>query len=330
MTRSYVHPDDATRTLQRAVSMHRQLTAGEALSKTALVKQFGVTAKTVQRDLAALKAMGAPIAYDRKRRGHVYTRKGWSFAGLQLSDHEQFALMVAESALAQYEGTDLHDGLCAAFERMGARLPADVRARHQHVSDAIHFGGLPSPRIDPAVWDALLMAIELREVVRIQYAKLGEPPTTRLVQPYQLLARDRDWFLVAHLPTRRREALFYLPRIRSAQLTGQVFKMRSGFDANDFHRQGFNAMQGPGRPVMVELRFTPNAAQLVEERPWAPEQQLKRHRDGSVTVRFRSAAMFEIKRQVLRYEGRVEVVKPAKLRRELAETARAMAQTHGG
>jgi predicted DNA-binding transcriptional regulator YafY len=328
MTPAYAHPDDATRALQRVLAIHRLLAAGEAVAKPALADRFQVTTKTIQRDLAALKREGAPLVYDRVRKGHVYAKPGWSFEGPSLSDHEQFALMVAESALAQYEGTDLHAGLAAAFERIGARLPEPVRARHRHVSDAIHFGGLPPPPIDPDVWDALLLAIQSRSVVQIDYAKLGQPATTRELHPYQLLARDRDWFLVAHLPTRRRELLFYLPRIRAVRLQSAGFEPRPGFDPAAFHGQGFNAMQGPTKPVTVELRFTPEAADLAGERPWAHDQQLKRHRDGSVSLRFKSAALFEVKRQVLRYEGRVQVVRPAALRREVAATARAVARAH--
>lgn len=107
MPSAYAHPDDPARAQQRVLHLRRPLAAGEALGKAALAEDFGVSAKTVQRNLAA------------------------------------------------------------AFERIGCRLPEAVRERHRLVSDAIHFGGLPPPAIDPAVWDAPLMAIQAREVVRI-------------------------------------------------------------------------------------------------------------------------------------------------------------------
>lgn len=179
MPSAYAHPDDPARAQQRVLHLHRRLAAGEALSKVALAEDLGVSAKTVQRDLAALRADGAPLAYDAARRGHVYTDPTWQYRPPHLSDDEQVALMVAENALEQYEDTQLHADLAAAIERLGWRLPEAVRARHRLVSDAIHFGGLPPPAIDPAVWDALLMAIQAREVVRIDYAKLGEAPLAR-------------------------------------------------------------------------------------------------------------------------------------------------------
>ena len=119
----------------------------------------------------------------------------------------------------------------------------------------------PAPAIDPVVWEQLLAAIHGLEVVRIDYAALGEEtPRTRTLHPYQLLARDRDWFLVARHVRRRRELLYYLPRITSVRRTGETFTPSRAFDPDDFHDRSFNAMQGPGDPVDVTLRFPPEHA----------------------------------------------------------------------
>ena len=47
-----------------------------------------------------------------------------------------------------------------------------------------------------------------------------------------------------------------------------------------------------------------------------------------MTLRFESAALFEIERQVMRYGGRVEVEKPAALRQAVAATALFIAARH--
>jgi predicted DNA-binding transcriptional regulator YafY len=245
--------------------------------------------------------------------------------------------------VAQYEGTPLAASLRAAFDKVLATLPGEVRDRHALAARAIHFGGLPPPRIAADVWSALAAAIDGREHVELTYHRAGaREPVRRTVHPDQLLVRDRDWFLVAHNPeagprsarraggARRtgRELLYYLPRIASVRRTGRAFRRRASFDGETFHRFGFNAMQGPTAPRRIELRFLPEAAHLVEERPWAAEQTVRRHRDGSATLVFRSGALFEVERQVLRYGGAVVVVAPKSLREGVARTARRIGLAH--
>ena len=315
---------------KRIVLIDQRLRADDYPTKRALAELCGVTTKTIQRDIEAMRVeTGAPISYDAKRRGYHYTDKRFAVPAAALGERDLFALMVAENAVAQYEGTPLHAYLREAFDKVLMLLDGELRQAHELARRAIHFGGMPPPRIDPESWTQLCRCIEQTRVIEVDYRKGGDAEAgTRRLHPYQLLVRDRDWFLVAHQPDSGRELLFYLPRVEAVRPTDELFEPRAGFEATRFHRDGFNAMQGPGDPQPVELRFTPEAAYLADERAWSPDQTLRRHKDGSVTLRFESAALFEIERQVMRYGGRVEVEKPAALRQAVAATALFIAARH--
>lgn len=317
---------------KRLVYIDGRLRSGEWPSLRALAQACGVVDKTIRRDLEALRdELRAPVAFDRRRGGWGYSDPTFGLPAVLLSERDLFALMVAEQALAQYEGTPLHGRLREAFDKILAHLGPEARAAHQRVARSLHFGGLPPPRVDPDTWTALLLAIERHEEVELDYRKIGaRRAESRRLQPCQLLARERDWFLLAHDPRRRLHRLYYLPRIRAVRPTGTRFEPDPAFDPQAFHRAGFNLMQGPEAPVEVVLRFAPAAADLAAERDWADGQTTSTRRDGSVVVRFRSAALFEIERQVLRYGGVVEVLAPKGLRESVAETARRIARGHGG
>jgi predicted DNA-binding transcriptional regulator YafY len=330
---------------KRIILIDQRLRSEAPPGVKALAGLCGVSLKTIRRDLEAMRLeLGAPIEYVPAARGYRYANDTFSVPAAALSERDLFALMVAENAVAQYEGTPLAGYLREAFGKVLAVLPGEVRDRHALAARAIHFGGLPPPSIRQEVWAALAAAIDGREQVELDYHRAGaRQAVQRRVHPYQLLVRDRDWFLVAHNPEAGpalgrgaaagrpgRELLYYLPRIASVRRTGRAFRRRAGFDGEAFHRFGFNAMQGPTAPRRIELRFLPEAAHLVEERPWAAEQTVRRHRDGSATLVFRSAALFEVERQVLRYGGAVEVVRPAELRFGIARTARRVAAAHAG
>ena len=316
---------------KRIIHIDRRIRQGDHPNATSLARECGVSAKTIHRDIDALRLeLDAPIEYDAKERGYRYADPSFAIPSAALSEKDLFALMVAENAIAQYEGTPLVDYLRGAFDKILALLPGDVREAHELAARAVYFSGLPPARLDPQCWTSLTTSIQAREEVEIQYFLPREGrPTTRRVHPYLLVVRDREWFLVAYLPDSDRTPLYYLPRIRAVQRLGTHFKPQREFSPDAYYRHGFNAMHGGERLYSVVLRFQSDHAYLAHERDWAPRQKVTHHRDGSSTVRFRSAALFEIERQVLRYGGTVEVVQPAELRRSTRAAAKRLVATHG-
>jgi predicted DNA-binding transcriptional regulator YafY len=315
---------------KRIVWLDQQLRGGTAASAGKLARACGVSTKTIYRDLEAMRdQLGAPIRYDPRLRGYVYTDPDFAIPAATLSERDLFALMVAENALAQYEGTPLAGYLREAFAKILATLPGDVRAQHGLAARAIHFGGLPPVDVAPEVWSTLAAAILERARVELDYYLPSEgEAVVRTVDPHLLVVRDREWFLVARMARSGKEPIFYLPRVRAVRRTGERFERDPGFSAEAYYAHGFNAMQSGGEPRAVALRFPPERAHLADERAWSEDQRLTRHRDGSVTVRFHSSALFAVERQLLRYGGRIEALSPPELRRALARAGERLGQVH--
>jgi hypothetical protein len=147
---------------------------GRAPGVKALAALCGVSVKTIRRDLEAMRVeLGAPIEYAQGARGWRYADGSFAVPAAALSERDLFALMVAENALAQYEGTPLAASLRAALDKVLATLPGEVRDRHALAARAVHFGGLPPPRIAADVWSALAAAIDGREHVEVVYHRAG-------------------------------------------------------------------------------------------------------------------------------------------------------------
>lgn len=322
--------DDYLSRWKRIIHLDTRLRAGGWPSATVLARECGVSTKTIYRDLEALKnELAAPIRYDARKRGFAYHDAGYAIPAAALTERDLFALMVAENAVEQYEGTPLAGYLRAAFAKVLAVLPGELRAKHELAARAIHFSGLPPCRIRPDLWSELTTAIQSHQRVELTYfAPARRATEPREVEPYLLVVRDREWFLVARTLQSRNFALFYLPRVRRAKRVPTFFEPDPAFDAASYYEHGFNAMHGSGAPSTVELHFAAADAHLAEERGWAPKQTLTQHRDGSATVRFRTNTLFEVERAVLRYGGRIEVRAPAALRRAVLEAAERIRRAH--
>lgn len=315
---------------KRIVHLDVRLREGSWPSAVQLARECGVCAKTVYRDIEAMRSeLRAPIEYDASRKGFGYSDAGFAIPAASLNERDLFALMVAENAVEQYAGTPLAAELRAAFDKMLAVLPGEVRARHELAARAIHFSGMPPMKFAPRIWADLTAAMQANERVQLDYFVPAKSRSeAREVEPYLLVVRDREWFLVARTTNSRHFALFYLPRVRKLRRLGLRFERDAQFHAERYYELGFNAMHGSGKPAGVELRFAASHAHLADERAWAARQTLKRHRDGSVSVCFRTNALFEVERQALRYGGVVEVRAPAQLRNSVREAAERMSRAH--
>ena len=305
---------------------------GDYPSAGRMARACGVSAKSIYRDIEAMRSeLRAPLEYDASRKGFRYAGVGYQIPATALSERDLFALMVTENAVTQYEGTPLATELRDAFDRVLSTLPSDLLARHAVAARAVHFAGLPPTPVAPTVWNGLVDGILGRRRVEIEYfAPARGKSLARTVDPYLLVVRDREWFLVGRTQQSRHYALFYVPRIKRLVQLDQAYEPDPEFSPERYFEYGFNAMHGEGRPKEVELRFAREHAHIAEERAWAPKQTVTRLRTGAVTVRFPSNALFEVARQVLRFGGAVEVRKPAELRREVLEQAERMVAQHRG
>jgi predicted DNA-binding transcriptional regulator YafY len=79
----------------------------------------------------------------------------------------------------------------------------------------------------------------------------------------------------------------------------------------------------------VELRFTPQVAGLILERPWHKTQTVEERADGGVTLRLRSACTPELEGFILRWAGDVKVVSPPPLRGRVQELGTKLVAMNG-
>jgi predicted DNA-binding transcriptional regulator YafY len=79
------------------------------------------------------------------------------------------------------------------------------------------------------------------------------------------------------------------------------------------------------KPMTVVVRFRADQAPYIRGREWHPTQQLKDLRDGRLELTFRAGGTFEITRWLLGWGDAAEVIRPVRLRREVAAILRSAA-----
>ena len=115
-----------------------------------------------------------------------------------------------------------------------------------------------------------------------------------------------------------------LDRFKKATALDEWFKPRSDFDLESHLQQSMGVFAGR-KPKKFKIKVSAYAAPWVEEDPWHPDQEIRRHADGSITLTVSAAHDLEVIPRVLALGTEAELISPAASRKVIAETVRDMA-----
>jgi predicted DNA-binding transcriptional regulator YafY len=298
---------------------------------TTLAAEYEVSSKTILRDIDYLRLhWESPIAYDPQRKGYFYTEESYALPAIHLNEGDLFGLAIAHKGLEQYRNTPIYDKLAALFRKIEQSLPERVSLDAAWLDSRISVLPEQQTTINPAVWAAVAAGLTQSRTLRLAYQKPGAAaPEIRAVDPYHVLRHQGAWYLIGHCHLRRDVRNFALSRISEAVVRSDSFVVPTDFDPAAVVARSFGLGRGTGQ-YRVRLRFVAAAAPYVLERVWQPEQQLARHRDGSVTLTLTAGDLAAIKRWVLSWGSEVEVLAPKALIGAVQEEIRGMAACYGG
>lgn len=312
--------------LVRMQHIDRQLKENRYPNCSQVARYFEVSSKSIQRDIDYMRdVLGAPIAYDRKRRGYRYEKAGWSFLPSKiLEGKEAEALMATKKVLARYKGSPYYEEVCRALDKVRQYLPENSAA--DELLSIYSFEQSSSAGIEPRIFARIEDAIRGRLKVNMTYrASWNQEVTERTVHPYLFRYSPvrETWYLIGHCELRNEIRTFAIHRIRTLALTGKRFTVPKTFSLENYVDKTFDQIHRD-EAHRVAIRFTPFQAQWIREHIWHPSQETEEHANGGLTLRMTVGALDAVKRWVLRYGCEAQVLEPQELREMMKSEAVAM------
>jgi predicted DNA-binding transcriptional regulator YafY len=275
-----------------------------------------VSQKTVQRDIDYLRySLGAPMEYDRVRKGYYYTDKNWFLPALNVSESELRALLLAKVASEAFKGIplakELDRMLTKVLESMPERLPFPpelIFSRFTFVSPA-------AKTVNPNIWSTMVSGLLGQQAVQVQYRSLNTGKATeRVIDPYHLANLHGEWYVFGWCHEKKTLRQFGIPQIHKAVLLTKTFKLPDTFDPRKLLSHAFRRQVLGEKMYKVKLRFDKSVAARVMERQWHPRQKIKSLANGAVELTFQTSGLFEVSRWVLSWGQKVSVLQPPSLR----------------
>jgi predicted DNA-binding transcriptional regulator YafY len=321
---------ERTRTqFARLMELDRLIRAGRHPNCLTFAADWEVSQKTVQRDIDFMRdQLGAPIEYDRVRKGYFYSDPSWFLPSLSLSEGDLLALLIGSRALESYRGTPVAEDLERVFRKLAGMLPESISLRPELLFSRFSFTSPPSKPVDEAVWTAVVRGVLHRRSLKISYRPFeANEAREREIHPYHIANLAGEWYVFA----RSGDAgvlQFAVPRILRAKVLKRTFEVPEDFDAEKLVSSAFGRFTS-GKVHRVRVMFDAEVAPWVLERQWSPTQTVRRKRDGSVELSFEAAGLFEVFRWVLAWGRHATVLAPKELKEWVADEAKAMAEKAG-
>jgi len=322
--------------VSRVVQILTTLQTGREFTAAELSRLFGISRRTLFRDLKEIQNIGIQPRTNSVR-GYTIapSTDGGFLPPINLNLQEALGLLLLVHKIRQAIQLPFkHPALLAAM-KIESLLPPRVRCYCEHALAKISTKAGPQapppvlPGLD-SVFGSLQSAIALRHKVHIQYDSLFDGGAIDSdLSPYHLFYNQRAWYVIGRSSVHNAVRTFKLNRIRDTQILDDAFDDGSNFDLAEYIGRAWS-MIPEGRIYDVRLRFAPKVASNVTEVQWHSTQKVAHDVDGSAIVDFRVDGLGEITWWVLGYGDQVEVLAPVALRNKITEVAHRMAKLNNG
>jgi predicted DNA-binding transcriptional regulator YafY len=284
------------------------------------------------RDLVALREAGVPLEFDADRDRYSIP-KAYFLPPVNFTAAEALSIMALAAEMGRGDRFPFHEPAKSAMMKLEGSLPPALRERLRDVTRAIQIRPAPISSIDDkrGFYQQLVDARANRRVVRIQYDSLTEwERITTKLRTYQLLFCRHSWYAIGRSSLHGEVRTFNVSRIISLETLAERYEVPKSFTLERHLRNAWYFIPGPGPDDDVIVRFAPLVARNVAEVQWHKTQRLEFQEDGSLLFHARVSGINEIVWWILGYGDQAEVIKPLKLRRLVANRARAMVEKYAG
>ncbi|QDZ01705.1 YafY family transcriptional regulator [Nitratireductor mangrovi] len=197
---------------------HRRPASGSTLAR-----ETGVSLRTLYRDIASLRAQGAPIEGE-PGLGYVL-QPGFMLPPLMLRDEEIEALLLGSQWVAERGDERLGTAARNAMAKVASVLPDDLRNRLD--TSTLMIGPVDAAETDTVDLAVIREAIRKEHRLEIVYRKEGgKGETRRTIWPFALGFFERVRVVVAWCELRQAIRHFRGDRILAMSLTGERYPRR--------------------------------------------------------------------------------------------------------
>lgn len=294
------------------------------LTSRELAEHFGVSRRTIFRDLRALSESGVPLTY--AEGGGYEILEGYQLPPLMLSAREAATLLIGTEFMKLQSDASLRQDAGQVAMKIRSVLPKEVREyidrlKDRTVLDPYWLSAVTEEDEEQGRWYELSEAVARQRSVLMEYHVLSRGEITkRKVDPLGLVYYTDHWNLIAFDHLREDIRNFRLDHINRMHVLTERFELPAGFELAEYLKERGTSPNNQH----IRLRFT-DAVYRWARRSIPAEIEEERADGEGTEVTFYFENLDYVARWLMRFGRQVHVLAPTALRERVLEEARAIA-----
>ncbi|WP_270087093.1 helix-turn-helix transcriptional regulator [Sphingobacterium sp. SYP-B4668] len=210
-----------TKRLSRLTAILTQLQTNRLLTSTVLSEKFGVSVRTIYRDIKALEQAGVPILTED---GKGYTlMEGYRVPPVMFTEAQANALITAEQLVLKNKDTSFIKDYTEAIDKIKAVLKYHQKDKVNLLTERTRFDQNNNRERNSNNLSDLQFALTNFRLTKIDYINEQNENSNRLIEPFALLSTE-NWLLVAYCRLRKEFRFFRLDRIKKMEVLTDTFE----------------------------------------------------------------------------------------------------------
>lgn len=293
-----------------------QLQSRRVVKASDIADRFGISLRTVYRDVKTLEEAGIPLIGEA---GVGYSiMDGYRLPPVMFTREEATAFLTAEKLMEKLTDPSSDENYKSAMYKIRSVLRMAEKDFLENIDG--HIEVLKSRRLSGKSLDLnplqiILKGIGERTVLSIHYfAMHNQQKSERCIEPVGVFYQDNYWHLIAWCRLREDYRDFRLDRISNISLTGERFRTQHP-NLNEYISRSARERNLQEVVVRVEKRITPYLNEQKYYNGFVSEKEI----DGMVEMTFLTEYIEGFVRWLMMYGDMAIIIKPENLKQKVRE-----------
>ena len=187
---------EAKSRLVRLTEITTQLQSKRLITAREIADKYGVSLRTVYRDIKTLESSGIPITVEEGKGYRLVD--GFTLPPVAFSEEEANALITAEQIIFKNKDYSLTEQYRSALTKIKSVLKHNQKEKAQLLGDRLQIRNNPENKKSSNLLMNLQMALTNFQVVQLRYLSLQGDESVRDIEPFAIFSTQENWILIAH------------------------------------------------------------------------------------------------------------------------------------
>lgn len=218
--------------IDRLFSILTVLQSKKYVTAEQLAERFGMSVRTVYRDIKALGESGIPVSFE-PNKGY-YVVQGYFLSPIAFTTEEANALLVSETLVAGFGDKSIQTHLGTALAKVKTVLKSSQKDKIDLLSDSIKLQVPERVSSDFDYLSTIQEAITSSVQLEVHYKNLKEETSKRNIEPIGLVFYAFSWHIIGWCHLRQDYRDFKISRIEQLRLSGKSFEKESHIPLGEY------------------------------------------------------------------------------------------------